>query len=157
MHSEKTSQGLPKFVPDTSNVAHSFNNWLCELKIELASVAAKAGKTAGENPVDVYTDHLKLLSLLSAIGTVGVTALEATGYYLNGESNTYNDALRCRRRLYDRKETRFVSLQRFTTAKQNVDEDGLNYLLRIEQYSRSEYRSKLNANIALPDGPSVIR
>jgi len=114
------SQGLPKFIPNASNVALSFNHWLGQFKVELALVAARAGKTPGENPVDIYDDHLKLLSLFSDIGPTGASALEATGYDMNDPSNTYNDARTRLKVIYDRKETIFVSIQRFLLAKQKV-------------------------------------
>jgi len=134
--SRVTSQGLPKFIPDASNVALSVNHWLGQFKVELALIAARAGKTPGEDPIDIYDDYLKLLSLFSAIGATGVSALEATGYDTNDPSNTYNDALTGLKVIYDRKETIFVSIQRFLLAKQRVGEDGLNYLLRVEKCSR---------------------
>jgi len=76
---QMTSQGLPKFVPGASNVALSFNQWLCQFQVELALIATLAGKTPGENPVANYDDQLKVLSLFSAIGPAGVSAIEATG------------------------------------------------------------------------------
>jgi len=91
--SRVTSPGLPKFIPDASNVALSFNHWLGQFKVELALVAARAGKTPSEDSVDIYDDHLKLLNLFSAIGPTGVSALEATRYDTIDPSNTYNDAL----------------------------------------------------------------
>ena len=57
--SRVTSQGLLKFLPDASNVALSFNHWLGQFKVELALIAARAGKTPGEDPADIYNDHLK--------------------------------------------------------------------------------------------------
>ena len=74
---------MPKFIPDASNAALSFNHWLGQFKVELALVAARAGKTPGEDPVDIYNDRLKLLSSFSAIRPTGVSALEATGYDTN--------------------------------------------------------------------------
>jgi len=152
------SQGLPKFIPDASNVALSFNYWLGQFKVELALIAARAGKTPGEDPVDIYNDHLRLLSLFSAIGPTGVSALEATGYDTNDPLNTYNDALTRLKVIYDRKKTIFVSIQRFLLAKQKVGEDGLNYLLRVEKCTREAgYNSPtdvdINAEIPEASGP----
>jgi len=95
MYSEmaQTSQGLPKFVSDANSVASCFNQWLCQFEVELALMAARAVKTQGPDPVDIYNDHVKLLSLFSAIGPADVLALRATGNDTNGPSNTYSDAL----------------------------------------------------------------
>ena len=92
---------MPKFVPDATNVAYSFNRWLCQFKLELPLMTAMAGKTTGHNPV-VFDDRLKLLSLYSAVGSEGMTALEATGYDTNDDTNAYSDVLRRLIRIYDR-------------------------------------------------------
>ena len=62
--SRVTSQGLPKFIPDASNVALIFNHWLDQFKVELALIAARAGKNPGKDPVDIYNDHLKASELV---------------------------------------------------------------------------------------------
>jgi len=74
MYSEmaQTSQGLPKLIPDANNAAFSFNQWLCQFKVELVLLASRAGKTQGPNPVDVPQSlhfYLILLVLSSSISS----------------------------------------------------------------------------------------
>jgi len=114
-----------------------------------------AGKTTDPNPV-VFDDRLKLLSLYSAIGPEGVTALEATGYDTNDDTYTYSDDLRLLIRIYDPNATAYISLQRFISAKQDAGEDELNYLFRIEQNSRCPYRNPPIAYVAIPGATDVI-
>jgi len=157
MYSEmaQISQVLPKLIPDAIN-ASCFNQWLCQFEVELALMAARAGKTQGPNPVDVYDDRVKLLSLLSAIGPAGISALRATGYDTNDPSNTFSDALVKLRAIYDRRESLYNSLQRFLLAKQEIGEDGLNYLLRVEKYSRCAGFDAPLADSALPEANATM-
>jgi len=110
----------------------------------------------GENPVAIYDDQLKVLSLFSAIGPAGVSALKATGYDTDDPMNTYDDALRRLKVIYDHKETAHFSLQRLISAKQDAGEDGLNYRLRIEQYSRCAYRDPPIAYAPIPGSTDAI-
>ena len=108
----------------------------------------------------IYDDRLKLLSSFSAIGPAGVSALEATGYDMNDPSNTYIDSLTCLEVINDRKETIFVSIQRFLLTKQKVGEGGLNYLLRVEKCSRKPgYNSPtdVNINAEIPEASGPIK
>ena len=70
--------------------------------------------------------------------------------------NTYDDALQRLKVIYDHKETAHFSLQRFISAKQDGGEDGLNYLLRIEQYSRCAYCDRPIAYAPIPGATDAI-
>jgi len=69
--------------------------------------------------------------------------------------NTYDDALQRLEVIYD-KETAHFSLQCFISAKQDTGEDGLNYLLRIDQYSRCAYHDPHTAYAPIPGATDAI-
>jgi hypothetical protein len=112
-----------------------------ELEIEIKTMTSGTKKVRDNQNREVevpnFSDELKCLALIKAVGSDGQHVLESRGYSIRRPTLNYEQTLEMLSQHYGREESLNIRTRNFVTVSQYSGEDNRDYIKRVEQLSRN--------------------